>query len=104
MSFSIEVKGTPGELAQAIDEAVSQEVANPDSNVRNAKELDLVESIKVHVTSIARRIATNDETVKVSISGHANPSTDKVEGWASNSLTIAITQVYAKQAKAEKAE
>lgn len=100
MSFSLSIQATVGATDEAIDAAVEADIANAKANkyvpnVEAARELGMIEAAKAHVAAVVEKIARDGDTVTISLSGHANSSTDPQSGWASNMLNVSVTQVYA---------
>lgn len=91
MSFSIQTApADPSAVREAIEAAFD---AAPQAK-ETAAELAAV--IADYVELVAPTLARPGDQVIVSAYGHWNGSGEPVKGWASNALTIGVTQVYAK--------
>lgn len=51
-------------------------------------------AIKEALAILVPAILRDGDTVRVTVSGHANADNEPNPGWASNGITISITQVY----------
>lgn len=100
MSFSIGIQAKVDEdLGAAIDRAVAEDIERGHANnyVPNseaARDLGMIEIAKAAVSAAADTIARPGDGLSISLSGHANPSGEPKPGWASNSLTVSVTQIY----------
>jgi hypothetical protein len=90
MSFSVTFKLPPDKMASGAFEAA--DIPNKDAAVTAGGEL-LTEAL-AFADGLAGYVAKDDEAVQVSISGHWNGDFEPKSGWASNMLTISVTQIY----------
>lgn len=94
MSFSIVTSATsPMEVAQAVERAFE---TNPAAKDHAGELAGLGAELAGKVAAV---IARESDQVTVSISGHWNKGTEPQPGWASNTLSVAVTQVYVAVAK-----
>jgi hypothetical protein len=90
MSFSVTFKVEPDESVEDAFEAadlVNKQVAIEAGG-------DLLTSALVLADDFVLEVAQDTESVQVSISGHWNGGVEPKPGWASNALTISVTQIY----------
>ena len=89
MSFAVTFKAPPGlSITESFEAA---DIPNKQVAIETAGEL--LAALLV-ADDIAGEVAKADETVQVSISGHWNGGLAPKAGWASNALTISVTQIY----------
>lgn len=98
-SFGFEVVVGQDDPAEKLKEKIDADLqaaktGGYEANVSNAGELDWIDDIEDYIAYIGPKIAREGDTLAVSISGHANPSTEPAEGWASNTVSISLTQRY----------
>ena len=90
MSFSITFKVPAG---VAVEEAFqTADIPNKDFTVTAAG--DILPVAFDLADNMAAEVADANEAVQVSIFGHWNGSLAPKPGWASNALTISVTQIY----------
>ena len=90
MSFAVTFKATPGlSITESFEAA---DIPNKQVAIEAAGEL--LDAALIAADEIAGEVAKADETVQVSISGHWNGGLAPKAGWASNALTISVTQIY----------
>jgi hypothetical protein len=94
MSFSITFKVPAGMAAVGgVEEAFqTADIPNKDFIVTAAG--DILPVAFDLADNMAAEVADASEAVQVSISGHWNGSLAPKPGWASNALTISVTQIY----------
>ena len=90
MSFSVTFKAPPDLSVTELFEAA--DIPNKQVAIEAAGEL--LDAALIAANQIAGEVAKEDETVQVSISGHWNGGLAPKAGWASNALTISVTQIY----------
>jgi hypothetical protein len=90
MSFSITFKASPDLSVTESFEAA--DIPNKEAAVETGGVL--LQAALLLADDVAGEVAKADETVQVSISGHWNGDLGPKAGWASNALTISVTQIY----------
>jgi len=90
MSFAITFKAPPGlSVTEAFDAA---DITNKEVAFEAGGEL--LQAALIIADDAAAEVSEVNETVQVSISGHWNGGLEPKAGWASNALTISVTQIY----------
>lgn len=95
MSFSISGTILPKqEVGDPHDEVVRIFNENPDAKEHCGP--DLIEVIGQAVSALSTELADGDEAMSFSAHGHYNGSLATQPRWASNQVTIGLTQIYNK--------
>jgi hypothetical protein len=90
MSFAVAFKVQPDRSASEAWDAL--DIPHKQAAIEAGGEL--LKSAISTVSWMCANVAKPNETVQVSISGHWNGGFEPKPGWASNALTISVTQVY----------
>lgn len=103
MSFSFQVQAKVGEddVAEKVLEKMDDQIERAHQNNYQANEEMATSGAMIgqaarFAAEVVAEMAREGDTVSISVSGHGNPSKEPNPGWASNMISVHITQQYPK--------